>query len=204
MTALPDAVTIHERLCAIGIEVDEGFDLDSALDAAMLDFALMTDRPWFFGECEPSSVRYTPPSTRSGEARLSTADYIDVSEVVIGYVNELESGTALEEDRDFTFIRERGQNTTIIGIDFHRHPGSLPRSVLVTGTRGFAEDCPADVREALIARAMAAYLTRGEGVVAARKLGQREERYAAGDGQDTAARLNAQFEAVAKRYRRLW
>lgn len=149
----PTASEVSEQLTAAGLPIPVG--LDRILGAVISDFEAKTGFVPFAESTDTVEVTFDPPNLIPGYVLDLLGGFWSVDSVEI-------DGTALTTDEYDLLpldaaIRGVGWNA----IRFRNHPGSEPASIVVTGKRGYAQNCPDDVYLAILDEATGRAIVRG-------------------------------------------
>ena len=201
---------VQDLLTGMGLTPDAGYDYTSDINSVVEEFERRTGRPQFLSDLSSVSVRFDPPDGRDGKIRLYIWDWYVITAVVVGY-SLTESGTTLTEETDYWLVHEcEGDDTTpIVGIDFVSWQTSFdePKSIRITGRRGYAATLPADVKQAILAECASMYLLAKQGntgLVARQKQGDREVEYRNDKAElSPSGQLHSQFEKCVSRRLRI-
>lgn len=160
------------------------YDLDSALNSAILTAEGMTRRRFYLNDANtPQTVRYNPPKAIGRDLLLEIFDTFDITAIYSSWNGT--TGTALVEGTNYELLPE---NTTVKGISveaiqFLSWPSTSPRSIAVVGKLGL-KTLPVDLKRGILALAAADVMTQAEGnagTAIERKIGDRSVKYADGE-----------------------
>lgn len=118
--------------------------LDKIVNAAIADFEAQSGYAPFLGATAAADWTFDPPSKIPGFILDLEGGFWDVDAIVIGET------TLTTDDYDLLPLNAASESRGWNEIRFLFHPGFTPASVVITGKRGYAEELPDDVYEAIL------------------------------------------------------
>lgn len=197
-----DATALQTYLESIGVSTVVTTQLSGYVTSAYEAFKTATRRPNITSS-STTVKRYTLRQNQGRDVVL-TIDDVFTTPIVISGVTSTFAGTTLTYGLDYDYLPENAieNNKPVEAIKFYRYINFGIRAISVEGKLGLAAAEPADITQAILAKAAALYLRANSGLTGAvseRKQGDRSIKYDTADGHDTISRLEADFDAVCRR-----
>lgn len=180
----------------MGGTVPAGFTAADIVAGAVDEWHRVTGWNPFLAAAGTTTLQYDPTNAYT----LRTAAFFTVTGVTV-------NGVAKAEETDYWPIPYDGQTlgVPIIGLRFRDPLTGEPRTISVTGRRGYDDTIPLDAWMAVLNLAIAKTLTYSAGTVgpvSELEQGLVKVKYQSGEGQSTISNLTAQFKKTARRYKR--
>lgn len=197
-----DATGLQAYLESIGVSVVVTTQLSGYIATAYEAFRIATGRP-NITSAGTTVKRYTLHQNQGRDVIL-TIDDVFTAPIVISGITTTSAGTTLTYGLDYDYLPENAieNNKPVEAIKFYRYVNFGIRAISVEGKLGLAATEPADITQAILAKAAALYLRANSGVTGAvseRKQGDRTIKYDTADGHDTISRLEIDFDSVCRR-----